>query len=349
MNAIPLRHRRSSAEGGQVLVIFVGGLVTLILFVGLVMDGGFAFVNRRQAQNVADTAALAGTKVLADHYLAGPLTAVTNATVYASIDYNVQSGNDCRAGNATPCSWEAKFVDRFENVVGTVRNNPSGIPFGAQGVLVNVTMQPRTFFLGVIGQTHWDVGAGATALTGQILEAPPWGVLPIATNPPQPLEENEEYVLTDIGASGGGSSPDFGPGNFGWLSWYGDNSAGALANSICHPDNPAFSLNPPTDFPGDPGATNANAVRACLEEWVQTGTPVLIPIVSGCDPCNGNPANFTITGLRVFILTGYDDSGPAITSLTGVFMETYPLPSAPSGIGGPPQPGDGQAFIGLVR
>ncbi len=348
MNTFPLRRRLSSPERGQVLVIFVGGLVTLILFVGLVMDGGFAFVSRRQAQNVADTAALAGTKIIADHYLAGPLTAVTSQTVYASIDYNVRSANDCAAANATPCTWDAKFVDRFENVVGPVANSPSGLPFGAQGVLVNVAMQPRTFFLGVVGKTHWDVGAGATALTAQAEAAPPYGILPIATNPPQPFNLGDEVVLTNTDSGGGGGSdPEFGPGNFGWLSWYGDNSAGALATSICYPNNPGFAF--PYEFAGDPGATNANAVRACLDNWITTGTPVLIPIVSGCDPCNGNNANFTITGIRVFILTGYDDSGPAISNLTGRFEKVYSLPSVPAGIGGPPQPGDDQLFIGLVR
>jgi hypothetical protein len=209
-------------------------------------------------------------------------------------------------------------------------------------------MQPRTFFLGVVGKTTWDVGAGATALTGQPVEAPPYGVLPIATNPPQPFEIGDEYVLTNTdGGNGNGSDPDFGPGNFGWLSWYGTNSAGALATSICTPNNPGFAF--PYDFAGDPGATNASGVRACLDYWITTGIPVLIPIVSGCDPCNGNNANFTITGLRVFVLTGYDGSGPAISNLTGRFVETYPLPSAPSGVGGPPQPGDEQLFLGLVR
>lgn len=337
--------RSPDPESGQVLVIFVGGLITIILFVGLVIDGGFAFLNRRDAQNVADTAALAGTKVVADHYQAGPLTTVTSATVYAAIDAIVQA-NGCLASGSPPCTWTAIFVDRRENPLGPVVNEPSGLPPNTQGVAVTVTKTPRTFFLGVIGQTSWNVGAGATALAGRLTSVPAGILLPIGTNPPQPFEPGREYVLTETGNQpGGGSSPDFGPGNFGWLSWTGSNSAGALAQAICFPNNPAFSF--PADFPGDPGATNANDVRACLDKWI--GQTVLIPVVSGCDPCNGNNAEFTITGAAAFTLTGYDETGPAVTTLSGVFTEYYGLPSVSAGIGGPPQPGDPQLFLGLVR
>jgi hypothetical protein len=214
-------------------------------------------------------------------------------------------------------------------------------------VKVSVTTQPRTYFLGVAGQTHWSVGASATAVAGRIASPPPGVLLPIATNPPQPFLHGTEYTLTDTGSSSSGSSPSFGPGNFGWLSWTGENSAGSLATSLCYPNNPAFSF--PYDFAGLPGGTNSTDVRACLDKWITTGTPVLIPIVSGCDPCNGNGAKFTIVGLAVFRLTGYNNSGPSIDTLRGEFDEYYGLPSVAAGIGGPPQPGDTQLFLGLIR
>lgn len=339
------RPTASTGERGQVLVIFVGGLVAMILFVGLVIDGGFAFLNRRDAQNVADTAALAGTKVVADHYQAGPLTTVTSATVYAAIDA-IARANGCLAAGTPPCTWTASFVDRRETVLGPVVNEPSGLPPNTQGVVVRVTRTPRTFFLGVVGQTSWNVGAEATAMAGRLTGASGSILLPIGTNPPQPFVPNREYVLTETGTQkGGGSSPNFGPGNFGWLSWTGSNAAGALAQAICYPNNPAITF--PADFPGDPGATNANDVRNCLKRWI--GQPVLIPVVSGCNPCNGNNAVFTIVGAAAFTLTGYDESGPAVSTLSGVFTEYYGLPSVSAGIGGPPQPGDPQLFLGLIR
>ncbi|MBD0324712.1 MAG: hypothetical protein ICV72_15210, partial [Aldersonia sp.] len=80
--AAPGAHRITGrAERGQVAVIFAGGLVTLLLATGLVLDGGIAFLSRREAQNVADLAAMAGTKTVADHYVKGGRT---GADVYGS-------------------------------------------------------------------------------------------------------------------------------------------------------------------------------------------------------------------------------------------------------------------------
>jgi len=48
-------------ESGQALVIIVAAMIGLISMVGLAIDGGMAFSDRRHAQNAADTAAIAGS------------------------------------------------------------------------------------------------------------------------------------------------------------------------------------------------------------------------------------------------------------------------------------------------
>ena len=45
-------------EAGQIIVIFALALVALIAMVGLVLDGGATFAQRRAQQNAADLAAL---------------------------------------------------------------------------------------------------------------------------------------------------------------------------------------------------------------------------------------------------------------------------------------------------
>ncbi len=87
-------------QDGQIVVVFAGGIVLLFLIAGLVIDGGTAFLNRRDAQNTADVAALAGTKQLTDYYLGkGPLD------VYGTIDRSA-----ARNGCTATCAWTARYV-----------------------------------------------------------------------------------------------------------------------------------------------------------------------------------------------------------------------------------------------
>ncbi len=52
--------RNHSTESGQAIVILVIGIIVLLGFTGLAIDGGMVFTARRQAQNASDAAALAG-------------------------------------------------------------------------------------------------------------------------------------------------------------------------------------------------------------------------------------------------------------------------------------------------
>ncbi len=52
--------KMGKSERGQVLIIVVIGFVVLMGFVGLAIDGGRVFSDRRNAQNIADAASLAG-------------------------------------------------------------------------------------------------------------------------------------------------------------------------------------------------------------------------------------------------------------------------------------------------
>ena len=61
---------RTRANNGQIIVIFALALVAMIAMVGLVLDGGSTFAQRRGQQNAADLAALAG----ANDYLSKPVS-----------------------------------------------------------------------------------------------------------------------------------------------------------------------------------------------------------------------------------------------------------------------------------
>src|SRR5438094_41605 len=52
-------------ERGQVVVLFALCLVVMVAIAGMLLDGGMASANRRQAQAAADTSALAAAKAYA--------------------------------------------------------------------------------------------------------------------------------------------------------------------------------------------------------------------------------------------------------------------------------------------
>ena len=57
---MPTRRHAPQAERGQIIVLFVLAITTIIAMVGLVLDGGDTFAQRRQQQNGVDLAAMAG-------------------------------------------------------------------------------------------------------------------------------------------------------------------------------------------------------------------------------------------------------------------------------------------------
>ncbi len=346
--------KRGARADGQILVIFTGMLVVLILVTGLVVDGGSAFLSRRDSQNASDIGALAGTKRLADYYVHGAAFTVSDNAYTAILTRMNQNG--CTA--ASSCTWTARYEGPRSGAtfadLGPVGPNDTTVPGAvsgqkAMGVKVNVAKTAPTYFLGVMGQSSWNINTTATAVSGQPSGAPAGQILPIALVQPNSMDEGSIYALT---------SGMNGPGNFGWLSWDGSNSAGSLATSLCTPDNPAFTL--PAQFPGDPGKTNAINVRNCLQQWVSNQQTVLIPIVlpvndpnapAGCSTGgNGNNFHYCIVGLAAFVITSY--SQPAVDQINGRFVGTIPYSigdSVPGGLSGPPASNSQFYFMGLVQ
>jgi len=345
-----------SGKQGQILALFAGALVVIVLVVGLAIDAGNVYLQRRGGQNDADIGAMAGTKRLFDYYVSG--TTFTGANnPYTAINTRMTE-NNCAGGTST-CTWSARYVAPQGGGtyldLGPVSPGDTVPPtVGGQqavGVTVNVRRTPQTFLLGLMGQSSWVVDTTATALSSSMTTPPGGQLLPIAMTD-MPTQEGTIYALTS-GANG--------PGNFGWLSWTGSNDAGTLADSICNPNNPPFTL--PAQFPGDPGKTNASAVRDCLQQ--NLGKTVLIPIVlktndpagtpgcwTGASSGGGNNFHYCIIGVAAFVLTSY--AQPAVDQINGRFVGTVPYsvggnPNVPGGLTLPPSPGSAVNTLGLVQ
>lgn len=146
------------------IVLFGLCLVVLILMMGLVVDSGFAFAQRRGAQNAADFAATAGTRVVAQARV-GDAVNGTDANVKGAIQAVLASNR------AEPVTFDAvsgpRYVDRSGTRL-TFVGDPvlaGKVPATAQGVIVSAKATWRPFFLGIIGVNSWSATADAVAIS----------------------------------------------------------------------------------------------------------------------------------------------------------------------------------------
>ena len=79
-----MTRRVGRREDGQILILFALATTAIILLVGLVIDGGYALLQRRASQNAADFAALSGARIVAVK-IAGDTVNGTDANALAAI------------------------------------------------------------------------------------------------------------------------------------------------------------------------------------------------------------------------------------------------------------------------
>lgn len=132
--ALPVRSLRTfREEGGQVLILFAGGLVAFLGVVGLSIDVGQLMYTKTDLQKLADASALAGAQDLPQ--------STANATTSAN-SYSNQNGGATTA-----------------------------ITFGSANstITVNATRHVDYIFLRVVGLTGRDVSAAATAKANPVV------------------------------------------------------------------------------------------------------------------------------------------------------------------------------------
>jgi len=226
-----------SSEQGQVLVLFTLALTALVLGAAVVVDGGFAFAQRRAAQNAADFAAMAGTRVIGVAKTGRPVGAGTALNVERAIEAAL-AANDAQLVSA-------QYVDEEGVALGDVEGAGT-IPSGAFGVVVKAKTDWQPFLLGSIGVIDWEASAGATAITpGESIGG---GVLPVGIQQDR-FDALAECPLTSLDScvSHLTSGQLNIPGGFGWLSfglngngnkceW--ENSLGMVADGGCEMNQP---------------------------------------------------------------------------------------------------------------
>ncbi len=126
------------ASRGQVLIMFALFLTVMMGILGLAVDLGYAFSQRRTVQNAADLAAVAGTRTVI-RYKAGDSTAALTDV------QNLVSANHM---NNTVTELEScSYLDQSAVEVGDCSLT---VPANATGVYVSVSETHPTFFIKVV-------------------------------------------------------------------------------------------------------------------------------------------------------------------------------------------------------
>jgi Flp pilus assembly protein TadG len=128
-------------QRGQVLTVFAGGLAAILLVAALAFDMGAVLLERRDQQNAADAAALAGARFLP----ANPAAARERATAIATAN---------------------GFTDGMGSVTVQVNIPPKTGWFSGSGngaVEVVIGSSRASIFAGIIGRSEWGVGSRAVA------------------------------------------------------------------------------------------------------------------------------------------------------------------------------------------
>jgi hypothetical protein len=133
--------KHGAPERGQASVVIVGALLVALAFVGLAVDGARSFTARRDLQNVADAAALAGASAIDE----GHFRATEGAEVRL----------DPGAARAA--------IDRVLRASGLPVTARVEVDVEPDRVSVQVERPLEMTFLRIVGTREQEIGASASA------------------------------------------------------------------------------------------------------------------------------------------------------------------------------------------
>lgn len=311
------QRRTQHREPGQSVVLVALALIVLVGAAGLGLDGANAFSQRRNAQNAADAAAMAGTSVLLQQQKANG----SNSAVYTAVrDYLNNHGID--ASNSS--NWQAYYVTSYAGARGSQVSSSGSVPTRASGVIgvaVDLSYSVNTLFMGMLGRSSLAVSSTATAVAGPLGSPPNGGdLIPLTlsydvANDMKSHPGDVAIFGTETGAYKGV------PGGFGGVNLIPNISHTPNGNGTA--DCPGAQLDNPRSWwcngtsheidIGDQLLSNPGQVSNALQteiEWRADNRPVgLVPIfdiVSG----SGANAQYQIVGFLAIELlnrAGHDD------------------------------------------
>ena len=153
---------KRNSEQGQSIVLLALLLVVLVGLAALAIDGGNAFVRRRNAQNAADAAALGATQYVINFN--NKTETGLRERVNAIVEAHGVPDTDGIAGNSVNDNVTIIYTDdRGVHLTGCHVVPCGSIPIPARGVEVEIAEAFDTFMASVIGRDQLGVAATAIA------------------------------------------------------------------------------------------------------------------------------------------------------------------------------------------
>jgi Flp pilus assembly protein TadG len=241
--------RKTTKIKGQALPLVAVLILALLAVVGLAIDGGTLFTERRRAQNAADGASLAGARTMLELYqqmirsystdVDG--TSAQEQVILAAIrQYAARNGVNTNVAS----NLKAYFVSDSKQVVTAQAGNScglstpcqvgsnGGVPWtrGAKGIWVTNSTESASFFMAVFGWNRLSATASATAYMGVATETNPGiGILPIGfftdTESLRDLVVGNTYTLIN-------GSTRQGSGNWGYIDFNDNGNSASVVNAM---------------------------------------------------------------------------------------------------------------------
>lgn len=318
------RGTEADRERGQILVLFALGLVVMIGMVGLVLDGGDTFAQRRKEQNAADLSAIAG------------------ANAYLNTNGNVAARTSAAQAAAVAAATRNGYTS---GVNGAVIPTPAVtlLQSGAR-VTVSITAPHVNTFARVLGANVWNVSVTAAADTGSVdtaVGAAPWTMNINAfnadgspkydvNNPQQFNETNDDYATSAL--------------DIAWTDFNGANNVNTNeVRNIIDGTNVVTATFQDGQYLGQHNNGNHTALYTDVQQYLAMGDPIPVP-VTGPGPCNApqqSAAGGCFLGWAMFQVTSA--SGGSSKYIAGYFTGNFtatplsvgecpPNPTSPCGI-----------------
>ena len=173
------------AARGQTLVLFALMSFVLIAGLGLVIDSGVNYAQRRNMQNASDTASLSGTRLLSRSSMTGAGVNVWDAnrgqiwdTIYATAIANGVPDDLTKMSCVYVDKTGTAIADcELPNIPANVAARLLDPPSAANGLSVRVSEEHTTFFMRAIGINTSGTAATSTAQAQIVTQMPNTDVL----------------------------------------------------------------------------------------------------------------------------------------------------------------------------